>query len=92
MFSDRDFLRWPEVHHRAHCRWFPQGKVVFIAPTRALVEQQRQSCLQTLCIAEDLVEVMTGQLGKPADRKALWDRKTVIFCTPQVLTLPQLSG
>lgn len=68
------------------CRWFPQGKVVFVAPTRPLVEQQRKSCLETLCIPEDRVEVMTGESG-PAERKVLWERKTVIFCTPQVRTL-----
>lgn len=73
------------------CRWFPKGKVVFVAPTRPLVEQQRQACLQTLCIPEDRVEVMTGQSMKPAARRELWEKKTVFFCTAQVQVTHWLS-
>lgn len=32
--------------------WFPDGKVVFIAPTKPLVDQQREACLFKVSIAE----------------------------------------
>lgn len=32
--------------------WFSQGKVVFIAPTKPLVDQQREACLFKVSIAE----------------------------------------
>eukprot|EP00892_Ulva_mutabilis_P006080 jgi/Ulvmu1/3844/UM018_0060.1 len=68
-----------------YIRWFPQGKLVFVAPTKPLVEQQRIACLPTLCIDEGRVELMTSKSGKAAARKDLWNDKTVFFCTPQIL-------
>lgn len=33
-------------------RWFPLGKIVFLAPTKPLVDQQRDACLYKVSIAE----------------------------------------
>lgn len=44
-------------------RWFPQGKIVFMAPTRPLVAQQIRACYDIMAIpTKDTVE-MTGKLS-----------------------------
>lgn len=43
-------------------RWFPQGKIVFMAPTRPLVAQQIRACHDIMAIPiKDTVE-MTGKI------------------------------
>lgn len=42
-------------------RWFPEGKVIFVAPTKPLVAQQLEACLQSCGIpSRDAVE-LTGE-------------------------------
>lgn len=65
-------------------RWFPRGKVVFMAPTRPLVSQQIRACHDIMAIpAEDTIE-MTGTMN-PNDRVQFWKTKRVFFLTPQIL-------
>ena len=72
-------------------RWFPKGKVIFMAPTRPLVTQQIEACHQSCGIpAEDAAE-MTGH-DAPALRKEAWKRKRVFYGTPQTVANDLRSG
>ncbi|ORX98858.1 P-loop containing nucleoside triphosphate hydrolase protein, partial [Basidiobolus meristosporus CBS 931.73] len=67
-----------------HYRWFPQGKIVFMAPTKPLVAQQIEACHNICGIPqEDTVELTGAQ--SPDKRKVDWVHKRVFFLTPQVL-------
>jgi Fanconi anemia group M protein len=61
-------------------RWFPTGKVVFLAPTRPLVRQQIEACYNIMGIPE----LHTAEIsGSVKDRERLWRTRRVFFCTPQ---------
>ncbi|XP_055906206.1 Fanconi anemia group M protein [Eupeodes corollae] len=63
-------------------RWYPSGKVLFMAPTRPLVAQQIDACCKIMGIPKsDCVEI-TGKLNK-ASRAELWQSKRCFFATPQ---------
>lgn len=65
-------------------RWYPQGKLIFMAPTRPLVSQQIAACQKIMPFPpEDMVE-LTGRLQR-AKRVELWRSKRVFFATPQVV-------
>ncbi|XP_055523945.1 uncharacterized protein LOC129717796 [Wyeomyia smithii] len=65
-------------------RWYPTGKVIFMAPTRPLVAQQIEACYKIMGIPkEDTIE-MTGKQQKK-NRSSLWREKRVFFATPQVV-------
>ncbi|XP_034478226.1 ATP-dependent DNA helicase MPH1 [Drosophila innubila] len=65
-------------------RWYPDGKLIFMAPTRPLVSQQITACQKIMPFPpEDTVE-LTGRLPR-AKRAELWMSKRVFFATPQVV-------
>jgi len=73
------------VTMHAFYRWFPKGKVVFLAPTRPLVQQQSEACRQQLGIPAAHICELMGSTPKDGDgrRGSAWAARRVFFCTPQ---------
>ncbi|KAG0499746.1 hypothetical protein HPP92_004437 [Vanilla planifolia] len=72
-------------------RWFPQGKIVFAAPSRPLVMQQIEACHNIVGIPQEWTIDMTGRMN-PRKRLKFWKAKRVFFVTPQVLEKDIQSG
>ncbi|KAK3091417.1 hypothetical protein FSP39_019739 [Pinctada imbricata] len=66
-------------------RWYPQGKVIFMAPTKPLVAQQIEACYNIMGIPQHDTAEMTGNMA-PTERRKAWHNRRVFFLTPQVLT------
>jgi len=68
-------------------RWFPQGKVVFLAPTRPLVEQQKAACRDICGMPEADTCTLMGSTKRDLDgtRRSNWRDKRLFFCTPQTM-------
>ncbi|MFB6203398.1 MAG: DEAD/DEAH box helicase [Candidatus Nanohaloarchaea archaeon] len=60
------------------------GKVLFLAPTRPLVEQHLKTFKELLHVEESAMKVMTGDTP-PDERYRLWKDRDVFFATPQVV-------
>ncbi|QPG74147.1 hypothetical protein FOA43_001471 [Brettanomyces nanus] len=74
-------------------RWIkgpPDGKIIFMAPTRPLVAQQMRACYGITGIPLDDTAVLLDISKK--DRKDLWTTKRVFFSTPQVVANDLRSG
>lgn len=65
-------------------RWYPRGKILFLAPTKPLVRQQHAAYSHCTGIPEEDTVVLSGQ-EKPERRRALWSSKRVFFATPQTI-------
>lgn len=65
-------------------RWYPQGKIIFVAPTRPLVAQQIEECKKISGIPSSECIELTGSISREK-RSAYWSNKRVIFATPQVI-------
>jgi ERCC4-related helicase len=55
----------------ADYRWFPTGKIVFLAPTKPLVHQQIEACQMTCGIPSADAAVMTGANVSAKERAKL---------------------
>ena len=64
-------------------RWYPSGKIIFVAPTKPLVAQQMKACIEIVGITENETALFDGSCSV-SSRESLWNDKRVFFCTPQV--------
>ncbi|KAJ7989258.1 hypothetical protein DPEC_G00317620 [Dallia pectoralis] len=65
-------------------RWYPSGKIVFMAPTKPLVAQQIEACYNVMGIPQAHMAELTGST-QAAQRQVLWRSRRIFFLTPQVL-------
>ncbi|XP_028981524.2 Fanconi anemia group M protein [Esox lucius] len=65
-------------------RWYPSGKIVFMAPTKPLVAQQIEACYNVMGIPQGHMAELTGST-QAAQRQVLWRSRRIFFLTPQVL-------
>ncbi len=66
-----------------------RGKILFMAPTKPLVEQHLRFLKKHL-VAEPPV-LLTGEI-EPAKRKKMWNDSQIIIATPQVISNDLVSG
>ncbi|MFX1374942.1 MAG: DEAD/DEAH box helicase [Promethearchaeota archaeon] len=69
----------------------PKSKVIFLAPTKPLVEQHHKSFLNLTLLPPDSLQSLTGATA-PEKRKIIWDQIRIAFMTPQVLQNDLISG
>ncbi|MFW9970964.1 MAG: DEAD/DEAH box helicase [Candidatus Odinarchaeota archaeon] len=67
------------------------SKVIFLAPTKPLVEQHYNSFLKLTTLPEEELICLTGAIP-PEKRKDLWLDMIIAFMTPQVLQNDLISG
>ena len=65
-------------------RLYPQSKILFIGPTKPLIDQYLAVFKEHFEIEEEKMAVFTG-LVKPEKRAELWKTARIIFSTPQGL-------
>uniref|UniRef100_A0A8C7ZIY3 Fanconi anemia group M protein n=1 Tax=Oryzias sinensis TaxID=183150 RepID=A0A8C7ZIY3_9TELE len=65
-------------------RWYPSGKIVFMAPTKPLVAQQIEACYKVMGIPQTHMAELTGSTAAK-QRQEVWRSKRVFFLTPQVM-------
>jgi ATP-dependent DNA helicase MPH1 len=71
-------------------RWFPEGKAVFVAPTKPLVAQQIDACHKTCGIpGRDAVE-LTGNNPRAFRYKAV--SPDALFLHTEVTLAPPVAG
>lgn len=63
---------------------FPNSKIVFVAPTKPLVEQHMRSFAKYMDIEDDKVALFTGNVS-PKKREEIFKNVQVVFSTPQGL-------
>jgi Fanconi anemia group M protein len=62
----------------------PKSKIIFLAPTKPLVNQHYKSFLDLTVIPEEELKAITGTTS-PDKRKEIWKDLRISFMTPQVL-------
>ncbi|EPY51738.1 ATP-dependent 3' to 5' DNA helicase [Schizosaccharomyces cryophilus OY26] len=72
-------------------RWFPTGKVIFIAPTKPLLQQQRTAVIEITGIHAYNTTELNGNVSIEARCKE-YRSKRIFFMTPQTLNNDLRSG
>lgn len=70
---------------------FPKKKILFLAPTKPLVEQHKAFVNKFLLVDDDKTAIFTGEIS-PKLRGAEWKDSQIIVSTPQVIENDLLSG
>jgi Fanconi anemia group M protein len=68
----------------------PEEKILFLAPTKPLVQQHAQFIKENLKINNESIIIFTGEIS-PDERNKLWNRSKIIISTPQVIENDLLS-
>ncbi|GIX77740.1 fanconi anemia group M protein homolog [Caerostris extrusa] len=63
--------------HQLSCSWYPNGKIIFMAPTKPLVAQQIDACYKITGISPCDTTQMTGT-NVPEERKRMWMKKRAV--------------
>jgi len=63
---------------------FPEGKIVFCAPTKPLLDQHEYTTKESLNIDTAKIIQISGQTA-PEKRREIWERGQVFICTPQTI-------
>ena len=67
------------------------SKVLFMAPTKPLVEQHHAFLCERLTLDPNLISLMTGEMS-PEHRPDLWKKPRIVVSTPQVVENDAASG
>ena len=59
------------------------GRILFLAPTKPLVEQHTASLRDILVV--ERIAIFTGEVAAPEDRELRWRENKIIVSTPQVI-------
>lgn len=70
---------------------YPSSKILFIGPTKPLIDQYLEVFKKHFDIDEGKMAVFTGMV-KPEKREELWNTAKIIFSTPQGLENDIISG
>jgi len=68
-----------------------KGKILFLAPTRPLVEQHSTFLKEVLKLDASLIQTFTGMI-QAEKRVLLWEDAKIIVSTPQIIENDLLSG
>ncbi len=66
------------------------GRILFLAPTKPLVEQHAASLQEILLV--DRIAVFTGEVTSPEERELLWRENKIVVSTPQVIRNDLAAG
>ena len=69
----------------------PETKIIFLAPTRPLVEQHHRTFQNLTKISPESLIMMTGSLV-PAKRELIYKKSKCLFMTPQILQNDLISN
>lgn len=73
-----------------YMRWFPESKIIFMAPTKPLVAQQIKACCGITGIAPSKTAILLDKVRR--NRADIWAEKQIFFTTPQVVENDLATG